>query len=173
MFVPLLMGCPFGEEKCPFNDWERITNIDNLLMITPLMDTFKLGDEVLVEVAIADSVKIGDEIINLLSETGDLEPLILISQRVDNLNLFDNTMTLVHGEKNSDLDWFYLEYLLDKRMYSLKINIEFLKPGSYSLFAKEARIIFGNQEDCNWYEIRTSLNGVSDEEFFYEFTVVP
>ena len=173
LVLPFLIRCPLGEEQCPFNDWERITNIDNLFSITPIQDKFKIGDEILVEVTISDSVNIGNNIISLLSETSELTPLILISQKVDNLNLFDNTMALVHGIKDNTKDWFYLEYLFNENKYLLKIVIELQKPGNYSIFAKEARILFGKQRDCNWYEVRTNLKGFENHDFFYEFTVIP
>jgi len=44
--IPFLLGCPFGEERCPFNDWERITTIEDLFIISPMKDTFKIGDEI-------------------------------------------------------------------------------------------------------------------------------
>jgi hypothetical protein len=44
MFVPLLIGCPFGDDKCPFNDWERIPTIEDMLDISSMKNSFRIGE---------------------------------------------------------------------------------------------------------------------------------
>ena len=56
LVIPFLIGCPFGDEKCPFDDWERITTIEDLFVISPLKDTFRIGEEINVNMILPDSL---------------------------------------------------------------------------------------------------------------------
>ena len=69
--LPLIMGCPLGDEKCPFNDWERITTIEDMLDISPMKNSFRIGEEVNISITIPDTVYMWNNAISLINETND------------------------------------------------------------------------------------------------------
>ena len=166
VLVPLLMGCPFEEEKC-FNDWERITTMDDLIILNPLKDTFQLGDEIKFLLTVPNTVSIGDSSINLYQETRDANPWLILNSR----ELFENEFDIILGNKGSKKNWYYLEYSSELDSYLLEIHITLTKSGEYFIGTTD-RIVFGEQKDCNWYEVRTNIKG-SDHRGILEFLVLP
>ncbi len=158
MLVPLLMGCPFEDEKCPFNDWERITTIEDLIIISPLKDTFQIGDKVTLELVINDSIYFGEQLIGLLNETNDLTPSIIIPQRIGFVNFFNNDLSLIHGKQENNKNKFYLEYCFDDNRYKLSIKTRLEIEGDY-WFSGSNDVFFGSVKDCNFYRITTNFKG--------------
>ena len=60
-----------GDEKCPFNDWERITTIEDMLDISPMKNSFRIGEEVNISITIPDTVYMWNNAISLINETND------------------------------------------------------------------------------------------------------
>ena len=170
--IPFLIGCPLGEEKCPFNDWERITTIEDLFKISPIKDTFFVGEKLKLSISIPDSVYMWDRGVSLINETYDFSPIILKTQKIDYLNLFDNHMEFIFGNKGEGRNRFQLEYQSEEQLFKLEVILKFENSGNYSIRAGESRIFFGNQKECTWFEIRTNIKEFEKGDY-YEFTVIP
>jgi hypothetical protein len=168
LVVPFLIGCPFGEEPCPFNDWERITTIEDLIFISPMKDSFSQGEIVTFELTIPDSIFIYDKVISLNKETGDISPKLITHSELFNNNILD----FKYGLRGSEKNWFHLEYLPEKEIYSLEVLVSLKRLGEYRIATATNETIFRGKEKCNWYEVRTRLEGTNGGPFL-EFVVVP
>ncbi|TVR84755.1 MAG: hypothetical protein EA409_00440 [Saprospirales bacterium] len=169
LVVPFLIGCPFGEERCPFNDWERVTTIEDLITLFAMEDTFNLGEVVTFELTIPDSVFIYDTIVFLYSETGDHSPKLI----TDNRLFLNNSLGFEHGYQGDRDNWFHLEFLPEKKKYNLRIMVELSKLGNFELANASSRVIFKGRDKCNWYEIRTNIKEFSGRGHWITYTVVP
>ncbi|TVR84754.1 MAG: hypothetical protein EA409_00435 [Saprospirales bacterium] len=169
LLLPFLIGCPWGDEKC-FDEFERITTIEDLIIITPLKDTFRIGDTVSMEINITDSIYFGEIKVNLLNETNDLSPSIIIPQRLGFINFFNSDLHIIEGEQVEDKNKFRFKYSFEDNLYKLLLVTIFSIEGDY-WFSGSNDIVFGKVKDCNFYRITTNLKGAENGKWL-EFVVV-
>jgi len=166
LILPLLMGCPFGEERC-FDDHARVTKMDDLASLAPIRDTFNQGEVITFVLAIPDSVFFYDDFISLINKTGDQMPR-LVSGDVD---LFtDNHLSFEYGGQGDKVNWFYLEFLPEDEIFSLEINVTLIRPGIYKVPVWIFETTFKGKDKCDLYRVDTKIKGFKPGEF-YEFYV--
>ena len=128
LVIPLLMGCPFEDDKC-FNDWERITTLEDLIVIDPFSDTFFLDQVVKFQLTIPDSIYFLDTKLSLFKETGDQFPKLI----TDNRLFLNNSLNFEYGYQGDKDNWFHLEYIPEDEVYTLKILVRFNNTGNFEL----------------------------------------
>lgn len=165
---PFIIGCPW-KDQC-LDDVAGADIVDGLIVISPLKDTFKIGDSVSFEINVPDSIDFGNGTISLINETNDQNPLIVISQGLGGFNdFFKNDFIVIHGERVEDKNAFKLYFCFEDNLYKLFIKTTFNKVGKYR-FSASNDIVFGSQRECNLYRITTNVNGVNGQRL--EFVVI-
>ena len=169
LLLPLL-GCPW-KDYC-LDDVAGSEHVDGLMVLSPLQDTFKLGDVVIFEIIIPDSFYFGDNKISLIGETSDEKPMIRVSQGLfDDAynNFFSNELQILHGERANEESVFYLHFCFDDNMYKLRIKVTFISTRNYRFLGRD-RIVFGSKKNCNFYSITTNVKGTTGD--WLEFVVI-
>jgi len=163
-----LLGCPW-KNNC-LDDVAGSEVVDGLMVLSPLQDTFKIGDVVIFEVIIPDSFYFGESKISLISETNDLNPSIIIPQRLGFVNFFNNDLFIIQGEQEKDKNKFRLNYCFEDNLYKLLLRTTFSISGKY-WFSASNNIDYGSKSKCNFYRITTNLKGAENGKWL-EFVVV-
>lgn len=166
--VPFFFGCPWNDE-C-FGDLGS-EYVDGLMVLSPLQDTFKIGDVVVFEVIIPDSFYFGDNKISLIGETSDEKPMMWITQGLgeDYNDFFNNDILISKGDRVKDKNTFRLHFCFESHKYKLKIQVNLNIKGKYR-FRSYDRINFGSHKNCNSYSIYTNVNGTTGD--WLEFIVI-
>lgn len=170
LFIPFLMACPW-KDNC-LDDVAGVEFVDGLMVISPLQDTFKIGDIVSFEVIVPDSFNFGEKRISLIGETSDERPIIRVSQGLFDdtyIDFFSNVLLIQHGERVNKDSAFRLHFCFEDNIYKLRIQLTFEIVGQYR-FSRRNDIDFGSQKNCNFYSISTNVKGT--EGNFLEFVVI-
>ena len=170
LFIPFLMACPW-KDNC-IDDVAGVERVDGLIVISPLKDTFKIGDIVTFEVIVPDSFNFGDKRISLIGETSDEKPIVWFHQILFNdtyIDFFSNVLLIQHGERVNEDSAFRLHFCFEDNIYKLRIQVTFETGGKYR-FSRRNDIDFGSKKDCNLYSIRTNVKGTVGN--FLEFVVI-
>ena len=118
----------------------------------------------MIEIQINDTIIIGGKQISLIDKTNDLDPSVIIPQRLGFVNLFDNDLFFKKGFRVEDRNKFHLEYCDLDKAFSLKFKANLSITGNF-FFSGRVSIIFGEVKDCNWYRIDTNLKGYGNGNF--------
>ena len=165
--TPFLVGCPW-KDNCPDDLLiVRDTTIKDLLTITPLGDTFKIGDKVVVELTIPDSLYFDEEKISLYEKTGDVFPRLIAGSSL----FFRQELNFSNGSQGKEENWFHLEYMPEESKFSLVINVTLIKPEQYRIPVWIFGTTFKGKEKCERYRVDTNIKGFEPGEF-YEFVVI-
>lgn len=175
-FCFMLMGCPenLRSDECR-DQWKTVQNVPDLVRITPLNETYHIGDTMTVEISIDSQSDFFDEPVDMYQYTLAEEIMGGGLALQGDQSLFDNNNTVLKGDlRIVDISKImFLIYYPEDHAYRFKCVFEFSEVGEYQI-PNFFRIVFHGEDLCRVVNIdRTNILGISQNESFYSFTVVP
>ena len=163
LLIPVLMATQCDVDDC---DTQNDTQVEDLILLTPLQSTYNKGDELIIKVDIPSTNNYFGSDIDLFNTTNEnTASLVLFSDTI----FIDNTLTFIKGSQGEFQNWFNLPYNSQTEMYELEVKIVLDKVGDYMHF-NGGEINFKESGPCVEYRINTNILWLTNGDV--EFTVL-
>ena len=165
---PYLLAIQCFDEECnTLENWELNTYAP-LISISPLQESFDVGDTITLRVTVPNSNEYFGEMINLLESTGDETGLVQLISWEGKADFFlDNNVVFRKGSQGNNPTSFVAPYNSETGNYEFEAEITLNRTGNYTMLA-DGSVEFGTS-DCPEYLLNMKYIGVESQSI--EFVV--
>lgn len=159
-----LTGCP---QKHDWYDNTRTVEMNNLVQLVPLQQTYNQGDVVSLKFQISE-VSYNNETVNLFNTTHDFEAFYRTA--FDYL-FTGNELNFIKGSQGNQSNYFSVPYNSNSLQYEFEVQVTLNKTGVYSFFTDDVIKMEGDSNQGEFvYQIKTKIQGANAQNKI-EFTV--